>query len=143
MPIPAKVQALKALNRREHYEGDLPLTQLPRLGPVLAETAGGLHVTLDAGRDGEGAAWLRGAVTGQLSLTCQRGLHPFGWRCDVPVELRLVFDEGEEAQLAKDHEPYLVQDDRLPLRDMVEDEVLLALPMMPRCDDPNCIKRLK
>ncbi|MBI3171455.1 MAG: DUF177 domain-containing protein, partial [Hydrocarboniphaga effusa] len=90
----------------------------------------------------EGAGWLRGKISGVLALTCQRGLHPFDWVCEVPLSLRLVFSEVEEEQLLKDCEPYLVRDDQLPLREVVEDEVLLSLPIVTRCDDPDCIKRL-
>ena len=141
--IPAQTQASKALERRERYQGTLPFTQMPRLSALVAAPAGELHVELVAERGVDGADWLRGNIRGVLPLTCQRGLHPFEWTCDVAVELRLVFSEDEEERLLKDCEPYLVRDDQLPLREMVEDEVLLALPMMARCDDPDCIERLK
>ena len=98
---------------------------------------------LEAAKDRSGAVWLSGAIRGELSLTCQRGLHPFAWTCDLKPQLRLVASEAEEERVLKDCEPYLVQDDVLPLRELVEDEVLLALPMMPRCDDADCLKRLK
>ena len=123
--------------------GSVPLAQLPRLVGQLAEPAGELQVSLEAGRDGAGQAWLTGTVEGELSLTCQRGLHPFAWSCRVETRLRLVNSETEEEKAMQEAEACLVQDDVLPLRELVEDEVLLALPMMPRCDDPGCAKRLK
>ncbi|MGQ0528539.1 MAG: YceD family protein [Panacagrimonas sp.] len=42
-------------------------------------------------------------------------------------------DEDEEARLMADYEPVLVAEDRLMLHQIVEDEILLALPMIPRC----------
>ncbi len=141
--IPALICASKALNRRERYQGALPLKQMPRLAAVLVEPDGELKAELQAERDSEGAGWLRGKISGVLPLTCQRGLHPFDWGCDVAVMLRLVFSEEEEERLLKDCEPYLVRDDQLPMREVVEDEVLLALPIVARCDDLNCIDRLK
>jgi uncharacterized protein len=45
-----------------------------------------------------------------------------------------VFSEAEERSALADAEPLLVEDDRLPLRQIVEEEVLLALPMLPRCE---------
>lgn len=141
--IPAQVLASKALKRREVYAGALPFKQMPRLAALMAEPVGELKAELEAERDFEGAGWLRGKISGVLPLTCQRGLHPFDWVCEVPLSLRLVFSELEEEQLLKVCEPYLVRDDQLPLREVVEDEVLLSLPIVARCDDPDCIERLK
>ena len=141
--IPASIQASKALKRRELYAGSLPLALMTRLAALLADASGELQVELEASRDAEGAGWLRGEIRGLLTLTCQRGLHPYDWDCELPVTLRLVTSETDEERLLETCDPYLVRDDSLPLRELVEDEVLLALPMMPRCGNQNCIENLK
>lgn len=141
--IPPSVVASKAVARRERYQGAIGARQLPRLRAVLADDSGVLEVALELGRDGEGIGWLQGRITGTLALTCQRGLHPYDWPCAVDLRLRLVASEAEEQAVLEHDDPYLVQDDRLPLRDLVEDEVLLALPMLPRCSDPGCLDRLQ
>jgi uncharacterized protein len=99
-------------------------------------------VDLQAEKDRQGQSWLRGAIRGELRLTCQRGLHPFTWVCDLTPALRLVESEADEKRVMQEAEPYRVEDDRLPLRELVEEEVLLALPIVPRCDDPDCVERL-
>ena len=141
--IPKHVVASKAVATRQRYVGVLPLAQLPRVAAQLADKAGELQVELEAGKDAAGRASLRGTIRGELSLTCQRGLHPFPWACQVESNLQLVGSEADEEKVMTEAEAYLVVDDQLPLRDLVEDEVLLALPMMPRCDDPDCLKHLK
>lgn len=140
--IPLRVKASQAAARHEAFAGSVPLAKLPRLAASLAQDAGTLQVELQATRDEEGQDWLHGEIRGRLPLTCQRGLHAFDWNCDVALSLALVESEAEEQKLLKDTESYRVEDDELPLRDLVEDEVLLALPMMPRCEDPDCVKRL-
>ena len=140
--IPLRVKASQAVSRHEAFAGSVPLAKLPRLAATLADPSGELQVELQATRDGEGQDWLHGEIRGRLPLTCQRGLPAFDWNCDVALSLALVESEAEEQKLLKDAESYRVEDDELPLRDLVEEEVLLALPMMPRCDDPDCIKRL-
>ena len=140
--IPLRVKASQAVTRREAFTGSLALAKLPRLAATLAEPTGELHVELQAMRDDEGQDWLHGEIRGRVPLTCQRGLHAFDWNCDVALSLALVGSEAEEQKLLKDAESYLVEDDELPLRDLVEEEVLLALPMTPRCEDPDCVKRL-
>ena len=140
--IPLRVKASQAASRHEAFAGAVPIAKLPRVAATLAKPSGELHVELQATRDEEGQDWLHGEIRGRLPLTCQRGLHAFDWNCDVALSLALVESEAEEEKLLKDTESYRVEDDELPLRDLVEEEVLLALPMMPRCDDPDCIKRL-
>jgi uncharacterized protein len=140
--IPLRVKASQAALRHAAFAGSVPLAKLPRLSASLAETSGTLQVELQATRDGEGQDWLHGEIRGRLPLMCQRGLHAFDWDCDVALSLALVESESEEAKLLKDTESYLVEDDELPLRDLVEEEVLLALPIVPRCEDLDCVKRL-
>lgn len=130
MTIPATVPAEPAIARGEQFEGDLPLERLER----LAEFAPGhVRVKLAASRDSGGQAWLKGGLEGELRQVCQVCLTPFTWTFRVPVSLALVRDEEEEQRLLASADPWLVQDDRLALHEIVEDEVLLGLPMMPRC----------
>jgi uncharacterized protein len=44
-----------------------------------------------------------------------------------------VHSEAEERRLLHDCEPLLVEDDTVPLHEVVEEEVLLAIPIAPRC----------
>lgn len=141
--IPKQVNAARAILAGQHFSGTLPFAHLSRLTAQLADKSGALDVDLVAARGPAGDAWLGGRIGGTLSLTCQRGLHPFAWECAIEPRLRLVSSEAEEQRVLKECEPYLIQDDVLPLRDVIEDEVLLALPIVPRCDDPDCLKRLK
>lgn len=140
--IPKQVSASRAISARQRFAGTLPVAQMPRLAAQVADKSGALEVDLEVARESSGA-WLSGAIRGNLSLTCQRGLHPYPWECSLTPRLRLVASEAEEKQALEDCEPYLVQDDQLPVRDLVEDEVLLALPIVPRCDDPACLDRLR
>lgn len=140
--IPRHVSASKAIATRQRFVGQLALDQMPRLVAQLADKLGEVAVELEAGKDAAGLAWLRGRIEGNLSLICQRGLHPFPWTCAVQTRLRLVASEAEEEKAMKETEATLIEDDQLLLRDLVEEEILLALPIVPRCEDPDCAKRL-
>lgn len=139
--LPVHASASKAVAAGQRFRGTVLLAQLGRLAPQLADKTGTLDVDLAAEKDRAGAPWLKGSIKGVLHLECQRGGHPFDWSCELETALRLVSTDAEEKRLLADFEPYRVEDDRLPLRELVEDEVLLALPMFPRCTDPECAKR--
>lgn len=133
MPIPKQVQASTAVSQRQRFEGELTVKGLPRLAQVLPKDQGSLQVSLMADRIG-GYPSLHGEVSGQLKLSCQRCEKEFGWTLDVTLGLRLVASDEEGRAVLESADPYQVEDDVLPLRDLVEDEVLLALPMLPRCE---------
>ena len=91
-----------------------------------------MQVDLQADRR-SGWPRLHGRIAGPLMLECRRCGAAFAHELDLAVDLRLVFGEAEERAALADAEPLLIEDDRLLLRQIVEDEVLLALPMLPRC----------
>jgi len=133
--IPLRVKASAAVSRGSVWQGPLAVAKLPRLAASLAERDGELSVQLEAGLDGTGKPQLRGRICGELALTCQRCMKPFRWPLQVELDLRLVTSEAEEKRLLHECEPLLVEDDTLPLQTLVEEEVLLALPIAPRCPD--------
>lgn len=89
---------------------------------------------------GEAELWLHLQARGGVWLTCQRCLQPFTEA--LAINRRLRFVRGEAAAEALDAE---IEDDvlaltkSLDLRELVEDELLLALPIVPRheiCPQP-------
>lgn len=133
--IPLRVKAAAAVANASAWRGELPVAGLARLAAALAGHDGSLRVELQARRDAAGTARLQGSIEGELELGCQRCLRRFRWPLRAAVDLRLVGSEAEEKRLLHECEPWLVEDDSLPLREIVEDEALLALPIAPRCPD--------
>lgn len=120
------------VSARRSFEGTLPVASLSRLGGMLASADGMLQFELDFGRDELGISFVDVRVTAALSLICQRTLEPFVLPITVDTRLGLIRQEQEEAGLPPDCEPLLVPEDgRLSLADVMEDELLLALPLVP------------
>ncbi len=134
--LPIYVPAASAIARESAFQGTILVERLPRLVESLTSPDGTLDVELQLGSEMARPPFLRGHVRGNLRLQCQRCLEDFSWPLDAKVDLRLVENEADESRWLQDYEPYLLEDDRLPLHAIVEDEVLLALPLSPRC--PTC-----
>lgn len=133
MGIPKSIQASTAAAHGGRYEGHLAVAQMQRLAAIVAKPTGELAVQWRASATG-GYRALQGRIGGALQLRCKTCQKTYAWPVDLEIELRLVDTEAQEAEVLKDHEPYLVRDDQLPLREITEDELLLALPLMPRCE---------
>ena len=122
------------------YAGQLPVRLMPRLAQLAGDSREPVDVEVQVGRDA-GYPALKGHVHGCLSLVCQRCDRLFDWMLDAQLNLRLVGSESEERGALQDCDPCLVVDDTLPLREVIEEEILLALPMLARCEScENSIK---
>lgn len=112
----------------------------------LAEEAKGLHPDLrvDWAADGElrtshgleGQVWLRLKASATLPMTCQRCLQSVDVPLEVEREFRFVADEATAEALDSDSEEDLLALSReFNLRELIEDELLMALPVVPRHDE--------
>jgi len=132
MSIPSKVSAASVLTHPHEFSGELAVKNLPRLVQAISGDQGQIKARLVTDRD-SGYARLHGRLEGELGVVCPRCGRRYVWPLQAVVDLKLVFSEREEQAALQGGEPYLVENDELPLRDLVEEEVLLALPMLTRC----------
>ena len=121
-------------------EGRFALAELPRLAEsVLRAADAGAEPAIEWSAAGAMQSGGRApfvvdlGVKTTLTLECQRCLQPMA--VPLSIERRLRFVEGEDEAAYLDEE---LEDDvlalthRLDLRALVEDELLLALPLVPR-----------
>lgn len=117
---------------RRSFEGTLPIASLRRLCEALASSDGEVSFELDFGRDSLGTSYVDVRASAPLSLICQRSLEPFVLPVALQARLGLIRDERDEAGLPPECEALLVAEDgRLSPADVIEDELLLALPLIP------------
>ena len=129
--LPESVDVWRMVSARRSFQGNLPVASLRRLCEALADTCGTVQFTLDFGRDGLQASYVDVRAEVSLTMLCQRTLEPFTLPVTVSTRLGLIRQESEEAGLPPDCEPLLVRaDGRLNPADVVEDELLLALPLV-------------
>ena len=143
--------------------GDLLLDQLPRVradapsdwnGPVpqvawqvhaewrqpLALDWGGvpkpLTAKVPAGFPPGQQLWLHLEVQTQVPLTCQRCLQPYRQAVAVNRWFRFVMDEAQAMQEDDEvPEDLLVWTPKFNLLELIEDEILLDLPLIPKHDE--------
>ena len=116
------------------FEGTVAVDALPRLRDIVASSAGELRYTVTARRDPQGRQVVSCIIEGFVFLTCQTSLEEFRHGVSIDDRLVLVTREAELPPIEEesDAEDYMVADGPLAVLDLVEDAVLLALPMVPR-----------
>ena len=135
--LPARFKAAEAVARRQTLRGSLPVAQLPRLTEALSGKAGALQVELAFDTYPRSVGRVHGRIQGLLPLTCQRTLEVFSWPLDTPFEWVMVRSEEEEERLLADADPLMLDEEQLKLHEAIEDEVLLALPLVPLAPDSS------
>ena len=137
-PIPPHVDPRKLADRGATLEGELPIKQFSRLCEQLVSDAGSVHVRLEFGRDEQGLIVMRGDLEVEVQMVCQRCLEP----ASLPVHSEFVYAvlrEGASADsLPKSYDALEVGEEPLDLIELVEDELLLALPIVPAHEPDAC-----
>jgi uncharacterized protein len=116
---------------RRRFEGELPLSSLARLRDSLASDEGKVRYRLEFGRDEMNVAFLKLDAEAELPLLCQRSLEVFRLPVVVDERLGLIAREQDEAALTAGYEPLLVESGELNLADVIEDELILSVPVVP------------
>ena len=116
-------------------KGELELKGLPRLNGILYTDRGSVSADLRFRKRG---GWLTVELEyrATLELTCQRCLEGFAYPVSVRVELALMESEASKG-VPESCEPFVLENGRLRPVDLVEDELIMALPLVPRHAERN------
>jgi uncharacterized protein len=139
----AVIDSLRFAANEDCIAGKLDLSMLPRLADLLVRQVGWLDCELSGYRDtGEhaGKFGLRLRVSGRLSLCCQRCLAEVEFECAIDSRLLLMSSgvpetDWPEDELESDDYDAIPASRELSVRALIEEEVLLALPIVPRHAD--------
>jgi uncharacterized protein len=143
MSARASIDSLEFARAGEQLSGSVPVSELTRLTDSLFCPDGNLQFELTGGRDSRQRLRLHLTVAGSIDLKCQRCLGRLVYPVSVRTNLlvltdREVGDPGEIDDL--DGVPAAPQTD---VWSLVEDEVLLAIPLSPRHAEDECRPAIK
>jgi len=136
--LPEQADPLRLCEQGKDFAGRVALRELARLAPLLTSSEGEAAFTLGFDTDGEGRARIRGHVEAVLWLRCQRCMQPMPFAVDADFLLSPVHGSGEAESLPQEYDPLLLEDRLLHPVDLVEDELILAIPPAPRHPEVEC-----
>lgn len=140
--LPATIDLIQLAERGARLTGTLPLKSMPRLAQICDDGSGNVFVDLAFERgEGEEVLLMHGTLRVCLRVTCQRCLR--GMDLELEASPWLILLRSSERQDMLEEEPdVLVADKPVSLSALVEDELLLALPMVPRHELSRCPARV-
>jgi uncharacterized protein len=143
MSAQAVIDSLEFARTGQQMHGEVRVAQLTRLTDGLFDTGGNLKFTLAGSGDAERRPRLSLKVEGEINLRCQRCLGSLAYPVAVDSDLLVLTGEagGETAEI--DELDGVPAGPDIEVRALVEDEVLLAIPIAPRHPEGECSAAVK
>ena len=139
MSAPTSIDSLRFSRAGECLSGELPVARLERLSEGLVSSDGMVRYRL-CGVERQGRPCLQLKVEARVQMICQRCLEPFN--LDLASEsLMPVARDDAQLGLWQREDPLLdvmLADANLDVQTLVEDELLLSLPAVPRHSEEEC-----
>jgi len=139
--VPDFINPVRAAEGGFSISGQLAFSRMKRLLEVVNNPDGVAELDLNFAVDGQGTPNVRGWMHTDVDLICQRCLEPMQVSVDVNICLGIVASEEEARRLPEQYDPLVARNEQLMIAEMVEDEILLALPSIPRHDAGECTVR--
>ena len=144
------IDAFEFCRSNGHREGVTPVAEMSRLNKDTADHTGQIAWAVDGTTSKQGYPQITLSVSGTVQLMCQRCLTPYAFEMDSGTVLMLGKDDEQadeiEELLSDESIDVIVGSRTCDIRELIEDEALLALPQVPKhevCPDSKLLDVLK
>ena len=138
------IDSLDFARNGQIIRGEVQVAELPRLLDVLENTRGVLSYTVQGLEDKHGIPALDVSITGSCQLRCQRCLGGLDYTIKLDTRLLLRNQasldalDGNVAGGEEEEFDSILADAHLDVLDLLEEEILLSLPIAPKHDLGAC-----
>ncbi len=122
----------RAAEGKRIFSGSIPIVRMKRLAALLVDAQGEASFTAAFRTDLDKRVIIDLQVEAALPLVCQASLEVYDEQVKRRSELVVIDDDSEQADLPDSLEPVLTENGRLAMASLVEDELILGLPQIPR-----------
>jgi DUF177 domain-containing protein len=133
------IYPLRLAKSSERIEGTLQIDSFERLQSIILEKGTELNYSLSFGSDESGTCVIECVIDTQLIFECQRCFKPVKIDIHSDTLLGVANDKDEFEALAKEYEPLQLVEDCISIQELVEDELLLAIPISPLHPENECL----
>ena len=133
------IDSLDFARNGQKINGEVQIVELPRLLDVLENSQGALSYAVRGGLDKLGNPLLDFSITGNCRLRCQRCLNSLDYAIQLDSRL-LLRDQAGLDELDNDENEFdsILAEAHLDVLDLLEEEILLSLPIAPRHELGAC-----
>lgn len=137
--FPERIDPHRIFARNGSISSEIPVSDLARLSGYLSESGGMVKVHLDFGYDENQRRLITGTLSSCLHVQCQRCLQDMPLDVDTGLRVLVMSSEAQVRALPAEVEAVVADEDKgLDLLALVEDELILSLPIVPHHADEHC-----
>jgi uncharacterized protein len=122
----------RAAEGKRIFSGTIPLERMKRLAPLLVDAEGAASFVASFRMDLDKRVVIDLQVEAALPLVCQASLDVYDEKVKRSSELAVIDTVSEMDELPDNYDPVQTESGRLAIARLVEDELLLGLPQVPR-----------
>ncbi len=137
-PLPEQVDHRKLVSDRAILQGIIPLHRFSRLVRLLESGDGNVRIRLEFRKRKKQQTLVLGKARFEASLICQACLESLKFPLEIRVRLILVSAEPELRELKQGEDGLVIDAKLVKLVDLLEDELIVSLPMVPRHNFGTC-----
>ena len=137
--IPAYVDTRKIFQQEDIISGNLGLNRLPRFSKTLANDQGLVSLELKFTFGEAKERLIAGSLQAQVNVFCQRCLKPLAIALADDIKLALVRDEEAALRLDAKLDPWICEDHKLDLAELIEEQLILCTPIVSYHESGECI----
>ena len=138
MSARAVIDSLEFARTGQQMQGEVTVAQLTRLADSLFDAGGYLKFTLAGSCDARRRPRLNLKVEGEVNLRCQRCLGSLAYPVAVESSLLVLTPDAGGETAGIDDLDGVPANPGIEVRVLIEDEVLLAIPIAPRHSEGQC-----
>lgn len=132
------IDPIRLARRGEALEGQVRVVDLPRLRDIVKGDTGQVHYSLQFSLDESGVALIEGDISSRVILECQRCGQPIEYALAAHTRLKVVTTEADALWAEEGFEAFITEGQPILLSALLEEELLLALPMVARHEFGQC-----
>ena len=141
MSLPDQLKLFNFAKKEICLSGLYKISDFPKISEIASNKRDSLRVGLSFYLKNNKTPCVNGIIELDIVLACQRCLDDLSIALKVNVNLAFVKHEQQAEELDSDYEIYLIQEEELATHDLISDEILLSIPMVPT-HDYDCIKEI-
>ena len=137
--LPLRIEPKRLARIGETIAGEYAIHDMQRLVELLYDSTGKVIFSLDFIFDnGQNIPLIKGSIEAQVNIPCQRCLGGMEFKIDNPVFLGITNSRSGSVSLPDECEPLQLDEDSILLQDLIEDELILALPISAMHNAHEC-----
>lgn len=140
--LPTHVNPFRFAENATRLSGSIPLKNMERLLSSVASEVGEVRVNMEFGIDRQKIRFLNTQLEASLCLQCQRCMESFDYEIQGSFLYGIVGSEEAANELPERFDPLIVLGEELVLQDLVEEELIVSLPIVAMHDPKDCKTRL-